>query len=62
MGSALALGMSYGFGTFGDERLKKGGPCCIVHWSMNRARASADWVVASVRARYVLRGFCGIRQ
>lgn len=62
MGSALARGMSYGFGTFGDERLKKGGPCCIEHLSVSRVHASAGLGAADVLKRYVSRGFCGILQ
>lgn len=62
MASSKRCGLLYGLGTFGDERLKKGGFCCTGHWSMNRARAFAGWVVAGGRARCGSRGFCGIPQ
>ena len=60
MATSQHCGLSYGFGTFGDERLKKGGPCCIAHWSMNRVPAFADWVAASVHGKCASRGFCDI--
>jgi hypothetical protein len=60
MGSSLRRELPYGFGAFGDERLKKGGLCCIAPWLANRDRAFAGWVAASVLGRCGSRGFCGI--
>ena len=58
MGSSLHRKLPYGFGTFGDERLKKGGRCCIVRWLANRDRAfgTLGGVAAGVHARCGSRG------
>jgi hypothetical protein len=48
-------------GSFGDERLKKGGVIFSGRWSKSRQRACASWEVAG-QVKFGMGVFCAIRR
>lgn len=50
-------GIEYGLGGFGDGRLQKGGPACMLRWLRDRARACAGLAVDGL-ARCGSGAFC----
>ena len=50
-------GIEYGLGRFGDGRLEKGGPICMLHWLPGLVRASGDWRNETARVRSSSRAF-----
>jgi hypothetical protein len=51
--------MEFGLGRFGDRRLEKGGPPCMLRWLSGRARGS-DGLEDVGRKRYGSRVSCAI--
>ena len=50
-------GIEYGLGYFGDLRLEKGGPFCMLRWWRGQAHASAGWL-EHAPGRFNSRGSC----
>jgi hypothetical protein len=49
--------VAYGLGRFGDRRLEKGGPGCMLRWCLGPARVSVALAVTG-RAKCNFAGFC----